>query len=427
MRLKNPILGLLLAVGLFVTMWFYVQRILIPYQENDARAHNRPRGILSDLYPRWIGSRAVLLEHRDPYSDDVTREIQTGYYGRPIDPSRPGDPRDEQRFAYPVYVAFLLSPTLPLPFETVQTLFRWGLFFVTGLTVLLWLRFLNWKLPTWAVVALILVVCGSFQAIQGVKLQQLSLLVAFLISACAASLVAGNLVLAGVLLALATIKPQLAVLPAFWLMLWGIAGWRERRRLVLGFTATLALLIGGGEYILPGWIPRFLSAIKAYERYTGGGSLLDLPAGRTVGALLTVVCLLGLVAILWRVRAVPAGSYQFRTAMALVLVVTVVVVPMMAPYNQLLLLPAIFLLLGAWNELWRRGPVIRICLVLAAVLVLWPWAVSAILAAASFFVPAETVQRAWALPLWTSVGIPVVILPPAFSLTMSKQTGEPAP
>jgi hypothetical protein len=427
MRLKNPILGLLLALGLFVSMWFYVQGILIPYQENDARTHNRPRGILSDLYPRWIGSRAVLLEHRDPYSDEVTREIQTGYYGRPIDPNRPGDPHDEQRFAYPVYVAFLLYPTLQIPFESVQALFRWGLFVVTAATVLLWLRFLDWRLPTWAVVALILVTCGSFQVIQGIKLQQLSLLVAFLISACAAVLVAGNLVLPGVLLALATIKPQLAVLPAFWLMLWAISGWRERRRLVLAFAATLALLVGAGEYILPGWIPRFLAGINAYERYTGGGSLLDLLAGRTVGALLTVACLLGLAAMLWRMRTMSAGSYEFRAAMAVVLVVTVVVVPMMAPYNQVLLLPAIFLVVQAWKELWRRGPVSRICLVIAAVLVLWPWVVSVALAAASFFLPGETEQRAWAVPLWSSVGIPVVILPLAVSMTMSKQSREPVP
>ena len=59
---------------------------------------------LSDLYPRWLGARELLLHHRDPYSPEVTREIQIGYYGRPLDPSRPQDPRDQQGFAYPAYV-----------------------------------------------------------------------------------------------------------------------------------------------------------------------------------------------------------------------------------------------------------------------------------------------------------------------------------
>ena len=40
-------------------MWFYVSRILVPYQRADAAAHERPRGNLSDLYPRWLGAREL--------------------------------------------------------------------------------------------------------------------------------------------------------------------------------------------------------------------------------------------------------------------------------------------------------------------------------------------------------------------------------
>ncbi len=67
--------ALLLVSG----MLFYVQGILIPYQEKDATSHNQPRGNLSDLYPRWLGARELLLHGRDPYSPEITREIQAGY------------------------------------------------------------------------------------------------------------------------------------------------------------------------------------------------------------------------------------------------------------------------------------------------------------------------------------------------------------
>src|ERR1700686_1530177 len=107
------------------SMWFSVDRILVPYQRADAAAHQRPRGNLSDLYPRWLGARELLLHHRDPYNDDVTRDIQAGYYGRPLDPPRGEDPKDRQGFAYPVYVVFLLAPTITLPFSAVQAGFRW--------------------------------------------------------------------------------------------------------------------------------------------------------------------------------------------------------------------------------------------------------------------------------------------------------------
>src|SRR5437868_6163349 len=119
-RSTRTVYTLLLAVIMASSMLFYVQKILIPYQVADAAAHNRPRGTLSDLYPRWVGARDLLLSHQDPYSDEVTREIQLGYYGKVLDPTRPDDPKDEQRFAYPVYVVFLLAPTVRMPFTTVR-------------------------------------------------------------------------------------------------------------------------------------------------------------------------------------------------------------------------------------------------------------------------------------------------------------------
>ncbi len=117
----------------------------MPYQKADAAAHGRPRGNLSDLYPRWLGARELLLHHRDPYSPEVTREIQAGYYGRVLDPDRADDPKDQQGFAYPVYVVFLLAPTIGLPFPVVQTGFRWLLVVLTLLSVPLWLRAVRWR------------------------------------------------------------------------------------------------------------------------------------------------------------------------------------------------------------------------------------------------------------------------------------------
>src|SRR3954470_19803305 len=110
---------------LAASVWIWVQDITIPRQEAEAREHGIPRGNLSDLYPRWLGARELLLRGRDPYREDITREIQTGYYGRPIDPTRPNDPKDQQAFAYPLYVVWLLAPTIGLPFPLVQMAFLW--------------------------------------------------------------------------------------------------------------------------------------------------------------------------------------------------------------------------------------------------------------------------------------------------------------
>src|SRR5271165_4994865 len=106
-------------------IWLYAQDVLIPYQKADAKAHGKPRGNLSDLYPRWLGARELLLHGRDPYSAEVRHDIQAGFYGRPLDPARADDPTDLEGFAYPVYVIFYLAPTVKLPFEIVQRGFFW--------------------------------------------------------------------------------------------------------------------------------------------------------------------------------------------------------------------------------------------------------------------------------------------------------------
>ena len=122
---RNSKFRLAFALLLAGSMWFYVQHVLIPHQQSEAALYGIPRGNLSDLYPRWLGARELLLHHRNPYSAEVTREIQAGYYGRPLDPALPHDPKDEQRFAYPAYVVFLLAPTITLPFAVAQKAFLW--------------------------------------------------------------------------------------------------------------------------------------------------------------------------------------------------------------------------------------------------------------------------------------------------------------
>jgi Glycosyltransferase family 87 len=407
---KTPKLGFALALLMAASMYFYVQEILIPYQKADAVVHGRPRGNLSDLYPRWLGARELLLYDHDPYSAEVTRDIQAGYYGRPLIPGRPGEPKDEVRFAYPVYVVFLLSPTIRLPFTDVQIAFSSILGILTALSLLLWLYAVRWQ-PSPGVLAIFLVLTvGSFATIQGIKRQQLSLLVAALIAGGTALLGAGQLILGGIVLALATIKPQLVALLAVWLVIWTLGDWRKRQAWFWGFLLTGGVLAGAGEYVLPGWLKEFVQGLAAYNRYTGGHSLLDVLAPGGAGVVLTVLFLLGTTAVCWRLRRAEIDSPAFCVAVALVLTVTVVVAPMVAPYNQVLLLPAILLILRSWKELWRRNAFNRAACVFAAVIVFWPWLASLALTFALIVLPARSVQRAWAVPLWSSLGIPLVVL-----------------
>jgi len=398
------------------SMWFYVQWVLVPYQKADAAAHGRPRGNLSDLYPRWLGTRELLLHHRDPYSSEVTREIQSGYYGRPLDPRRMDDPRfnepkDQQGFAYPLHVIFLLAPTIGLPFPVVQAGFRWLLVILTLASVLLWLRVLRWRPSAATTAIIILLTLGSYAVVQGIKLQQLTLVVSALLAGCAAALVAGHFSLAGFLLALATIKPQLALPLAGWLTLWAASDWRRRQSFIWSFALSMAIFLGASEYILPGWMREFRDAVAAYRQYTGGaGSLLDVLTTPWLGKILAAVAVLAVVVMGWKVRRASHDSAAFSSILALVLAVTLVIVPSFAPYNQVLLLPAVFLITISWKDLWSRGSLTRVACGLGLLVVGWPWLASCGLMLASRFVSPSSLQKAWTVPLYTSLGIPLVVL-----------------
>ena len=77
------------------------------------------------------------------------------------------------------------------------------------------------------------------------------------------------------LLALATIKPQLALPAAAWLLLWAASDWRRRGRFLWSFAGTTFVLVSAAEYILPGWAGRFRDAVSAYRQYTGGAGGQD--------------------------------------------------------------------------------------------------------------------------------------------------------
>ncbi len=366
------VVGFMLALVASASTWFYVNRILRVQQIADAAAHSRPRGNLSDLYPRWLGARELLLHGRNPYSAEITREIQRGYYGRPLDPTLPNDPKDQQGFAYPAYVVFLLAPTVKLPFDTLQTGFRWSLVLLAAGSVLLWLSLLRWRPSVGAAGILIALTLGWWPMVQGIKLQQLTLVVAGLLAACGACLAGGWLLLAGALLALATIKPQLTWPLVLWLLVWAASDWRSRRRFLFGFGFVMVLLLGGAQLLLPGWLGMFVEAIRRYHQYTQNQSVLVWLFGSIAGHGLEVVSV-GLCAFcIWPIRRESAASLAFGRAFSLVLALTVLVVPMFAPYNQVLLMPAILALLQ--SEALRDAvlPAIRLARAVGCFLLVLP-------------------------------------------------------
>jgi hypothetical protein len=394
-------LWLVLSLVSAFSMWHYVTYIWSANQP----AH------FSDLYAQWWTAHELFLHGRQPYTLEIAREIQTVIYGAPVSNTNTGDPSEMSGgFAYPVYVVFLMWPTLHLPFAAARIIFSCLFLGLTLLSLFLWLKALDWRLSPSGLATLALFTLGSFPAMQGIELQNLSLLAAFLVAATLASLATDHLILAGMLLAVATIKPQFVFLLLPWLFVWTIADWRRRRSFAWSFLAMMSFLILSSELLAPGWIPRFVEIVRAYKQYTYGHSLLDVWFTPRIGPFVAAAFVVLALMVCWQCRACAAKSTQFLLASSLVLAATLVVIPTLAPHTQLLLLPGFLLLVRFRQSIWQSSRTARLLLVAAWALPAWAWLAAFGLSVAAIWVSDGNLLRFWMLPLYTSPLLPLGVL-----------------
>jgi len=177
----------------------------------------------------------------------------------------------------------------------------------------------------------------------------------------------------------------------------------------------MALLLAGAEIVLPGWWRMFAGAIQQYHRYTGNQSVLEvLVPWAFAGKILAVGAVLTCILFLWRLRREHADRAEFGRAIALVMALTVLVVPMYAPYNQVLLLPPILLLLRDRASFTSRSRGVRFGYLAAAFALSWQWIASLGLSGVYLFASPAWALSGWKLPFLATFALPVMI----FALTL---------
>ena len=301
-------------------------------------------GTYSDFSQTWVATQALLFHGQNPYSPALVPRIQEAYYGyalRGDDPHRPTHP---QGFYYPLYIMWLTWPFAFLPLAVVTIVFKLlAVSLLVGGTygyLSLWRR----PPPPWrrgAVAASILLTLGAQAAISS---DQPTVLLFGLLMAALVAAGRGHYAVAGVLLALATIKPQLALLPALGLVIWSL-GRAERRSFLWGGVATGAALLSSSLLLLPSWPLDWLHTFVSYTAATAGSGLAQ---GRWVdwlGLILRVCLALLVFPLWWSVRRRPLTDGRVGAALAITLVINLAVQQPWFIYNLVLLYPA---LLGVW-------------------------------------------------------------------------------
>jgi hypothetical protein len=415
-----PWLGLAASFLVAFGIWHWAENILVPADTAQALAKGVPIGNNSDLYPRWLGAREVLLHHRNPYGADVTREIQTGFYGRPLNPLKPSDPPFEESFVYPLYVVFLLTPTLTMPFRTIQEIFSWLLLFLTGCCVPLWMYAVGFRARPLLIITGIVLALSTYPAVLEFHMQNLAALALFFLAAAAAAAVRNWLALSGFLLALATIRPDVSGLLILWFLLWSIARWKERKLLIYSFAGTMTALVIAAEAVSPHWITRFLTAVREYPTYGADPSVIQLFLPSFVAKLVTAALVCVLVAVCWHWRKAAAASQDFAWALAWVTAVTIAILPKLAGYNQPLLIPTLLVLLAQRDTFRNAGFVPRALIKVAIACQLWQWITALVLSLCSLLVPAARLSWAALVPEYTLFSLSLFTATAVVAATFSR-------
>lgn len=401
-------------------MLYYHLGLFIPHAIAVRTAQELGNGYSfgNDFYQVWITAREWQRRKVDPYSTEMTREIQIGLNGRPLDAQRRSDPQDERRFPYPAFVDLLFWPAADFPFTSVRVVVSGLLVVLTGASVLLWLRVFAWRLDWKWIVVVLLLTLSSYPALEGLYAGQLGLLVAFLLPASVLALQRKRFLLAGILMALTTMKPQEMGLVIIYFLLWVLPDWRTRNRFCVGFMVTLALLVGTSLAVMPHWIHSWISTVMAYRGYNPAplvktvltsplGPRLAGPAALFVtGAFLIVA---GFVA--WRHRDAGVESSEFWLTMGLLLcITTIVILPGQAVYDHVILLPAILLLIRSRDALSKAGLVPRVLLWIGAVVLFWPWVAAFGVSVVRVFSATAFDSGVLFLPIRTAASLPFAVL-----------------
>jgi len=383
-------------------MYCFFYTVVSPAQQAEAAAKNSPRGNLSDLYPRWLGTRELLLNGRDPYSAELTADFQKGVWGRAIDPRNPNDPRDETRFAYPLHIVFLLLPTIVLPFYLVQVLFIGLVLIASVASVWFWVRSFGHAKPALVTALGSIFLLGSYPFVLALRVQQPSLIVLPLIAGVMMAINAELLWVGGVLLAFATIKPQLVIGIVAWLMLWTASNWKDRKALLISFTLVSSAMLIGSELLLPGWFWKWRDGLSAYAHYAPApGAYVELLFGKMLGKIIGSTLALGICTFCWKSRNATADSDRFKLAPVLILTGTLLVNPVWRLYDLVFLFPSALLLFHWRHQFSRLKPLQRAILIVFGTVLAWQWPAAALVSVIGAIAP----QFAWSLQIlpWLSI------------------------
>lgn len=311
----------------------------------------------NDFYSRWANGCALVWTGENPYSDAVTRRTQIGMFGRP---ARPGE--DLAAYSYPLYAFVFFWPLCFIPtYPLVQAIWMTLMLYALLAGVVLTARVARWRPPAWLWGCTLIWAVFNYPHARALLLGQMATLVFLALAVALWALERRWDSLAGALLAVTTIKPQMSFLLVPWALWW--TAWRRRWGVWRGFGLAMALLVGVSFLLVPTWLTDFVAGVRNYDVVAGVLNYHSLTwivvrhflgLGPAVEAAGVAAFVLYVLLEAWRGRRAEWSGFLWTTG--LILILTQFIAPRTATtHYTMLLLPLFSWFAGLQQWLGQRG------------------------------------------------------------------------
>ncbi|MEZ4667334.1 MAG: glycosyltransferase family 87 protein [Anaerolineae bacterium] len=294
----------------------------------------------NDFMSRWEGARSFFVDGLNPYGEQASLNIQKAIYGGPARADQ-----DPGYFAYPIYTAFLVWPLVYMSYDWASAIWMVALAGCLIASLFLLFNLFNWKPSPLVMGFLFIWVLLFYYSARGLILGQPGIVVYFLELLAIWALFKGHDGLAGVALAMSTIKPQMGFLIVPFLLLWAIRF--RRRRFLVWFAASIVVLLVASFLLEPSWVGDWLAQLRLYPSYTALGSPVWIVTSYYLGlggwaeAVINVVLVFVMLATWW--TALQGRNERLFWSIVVTVTVTHLIAPRTAtPHYIVFLIPIIF-------------------------------------------------------------------------------------
>jgi hypothetical protein len=305
----------------------------------------------NDFLSRWVGTRYFLLKGQSPYSQETTNAIQQMMYGRAAKPDE-----DQVLFVYPFFSIFIFAPfSIIGNYALARALWMTTLeLAIFGLAVIS-ISLSRWKIPRVLLILFLVFSISWYYGIRPIINGNVAVICALAMGGIFLAIRSNHDFLAGLLMAITMVKPQMVILLIPYLIIWAIT--HQRWTIVWGFLGCLGLLVATSMLFIKDWIVQNLIQVLSYPNYTlpgTPGAIFSewLPGiGKQMGWGLTGL-LLAILIWEWIISRDKDFNWFFWTS-SLTIVATNLIGIRTATENYIAMLPALVLVFHLFDERWR--------------------------------------------------------------------------